>query len=96
MVFKKEHEHGSHRDYRSEYDNYQGQPAQIKRRDSRNKARAEMVRAGKAHKGDGKDVDHKKGVGAGKCLIINPELSTIIEVINAINMLIKLTLEVSN
>jgi len=31
----------------------------------RNAARAEMVKAGKAHKGDGKDVDHKKALDQG-------------------------------
>lgn len=61
MVMKKGHEMGSHRDYRKEYDNYQGKPEQIKKRDSRNKARSEMVKAGKAHKGDGMDVEHKDG-----------------------------------
>lgn len=49
------------RNYRLEYDNYAGKPEQIKRRDSRNKARAAMVKAGKAHKGDGMDVEHKNG-----------------------------------
>lgn len=49
------------RNYKLEYDNYQGKPEQIKRRDARNKARAEMMKAGKAHKGDGKDVNHKDG-----------------------------------
>jgi len=53
--------HNGHRDYRSEYDNYQGSAAQIKRRASRNKARAAMVKAGKAHKGDGMDVEHRNG-----------------------------------
>lgn len=38
---------------------YNSQPAQKKRRAGRNAARAEMVKAGKAKKGDGKDVDHK-------------------------------------
>jgi len=47
------------RNYRKEYDNYQGKADQIKRRSSRNKARRKMVAAGKAKKGDGKDVDHK-------------------------------------
>lgn len=47
------------RNYRKEYDNYQGKPEQIERRSSRNKARHKMVAAGKASKGDGKDVDHK-------------------------------------
>ena len=49
------------RNYKKEYANYQGKPEQIKRRASRNAARAEMVKAGKAHKGDGKDVGHKNG-----------------------------------
>jgi hypothetical protein len=38
---------------------YNSQPAQKKRRAERNASRAKMVKAGKAHKGDGKDVDHK-------------------------------------
>lgn len=49
------------RNYRKEYDNYQGKPEQIKKRSNRNKARRKMVAAGKAKKGDGKDVDHKDG-----------------------------------
>lgn len=61
MVDKKEHKMGAHRDYRDEYDQYQGQPAQIAKRASRNKARAAMVKAGKAHKGDGKDIEHVDG-----------------------------------
>lgn len=46
------------RDYRKEYDQYQGKPEQIKRRAQRNAARAEAVKKGQAHKGDGKEVDH--------------------------------------
>ena len=46
------------RNYRAEYDKYQGKPEQIKKRAMRNAARAKMVKAGKAHKGDGKDVAH--------------------------------------
>ena len=49
------------RNYKSEYENYQGKPEQIKRRASRNAARATMAKAGKVTKGDGKDVDHKNG-----------------------------------
>lgn len=30
---------------------------------ARNKARREMEKAGKVHKGDGKEVDHKKPIG---------------------------------
>lgn len=49
------------RNYKKEYANYQGKPDQIKRRAKRNAARAKMVKKGKAHKGDGKDVNHKGG-----------------------------------
>ena len=47
------------RDYRKEYDSYHGTPEQIKRRAQRNKARRDAEKAGKVHKGDGKEVDHK-------------------------------------
>ena len=47
------------RNYKSEYKNYHSKPKQKKRRANRNTARAKMVRAGKARKGDGKDVHHK-------------------------------------
>lgn len=40
---------------------YNSKPEQVKRRMARNRARAAMVREGKAHKGDGKDVAHKNG-----------------------------------
>jgi hypothetical protein len=53
------------RDYRREYDNYQGKPQQKKNRAKRNAARAEMMRAGRVRKGDGKDVDHKKPLSKG-------------------------------
>ena len=53
------------RDYKKEYEDYQGTPEQIKRRAMRNAARREMVEAGKAHKGDGKDVGHIHGIGKG-------------------------------
>ena len=56
------------RDYRREYDAYQGTPEQIKNRAKRNAARRKLVKAGKVRKGDGKDVDHKNGIGAGNGL----------------------------
>jgi hypothetical protein len=49
------------RNYRSEYENYQSRPEQKKNRASRNAARAAMVKAGKAKKGDGNDVAHRNG-----------------------------------
>lgn len=57
------------RDYRREYDNYQGTEEQKKNRAKRNAARTEMVKKGRVTKGDGKDVDHvtplSKGGSAG-------------------------------
>ncbi len=37
----------------------------IKKRAERNAARAEMMKEGKVHKGDGTDVDHVKPLGMG-------------------------------
>jgi len=47
------------RNYKEEYENYQGKPAIKKQRARNNAARRKMIEAGKAHKGDGKDVAHK-------------------------------------
>ena len=47
------------RNYREEYDRYQGKPSQVKRRSSRNKARRKMKKKGRVKLGDGMDVDHK-------------------------------------
>lgn len=46
------------RNYRNEYDSYQGTEEQKRRRANRNKDRREAEREGKVHKGDGKDIDH--------------------------------------
>jgi hypothetical protein len=46
------------RDYKHEYETYQGTEQQKKNRAMRNAARRKMTKAGKAHKGDGKDVGH--------------------------------------
>ena len=40
---------------------YNAKPAQLKKRAARNKARRQMIAAGKARKGDGKDVMHRDG-----------------------------------
>ena len=47
------------RNYKREYSNYHGKPKQILNRSSRNKARRKMISAGRARKGDGKDVNHR-------------------------------------
>lgn len=48
------------RNYRQEYDRYQGQPEQIANRSERNQARAQLMKEGRVSKGDGKDVNHIK------------------------------------
>jgi len=53
------------RDYKKEYENYQGKPEQIKNRAARNKARGLLAKAGLVKKGDGKDVDHKRAISKG-------------------------------
>jgi len=53
------------RPYKKEYEQYQGKPEQIKNRAKRNAARAELMKEGKVHKGDGKDVDHAKPLSKG-------------------------------
>jgi len=49
------------RNYRKEYDNYQGSTKQKQRRAGRNKARRAAIRSGAASKGDGNDIHHKDG-----------------------------------
>lgn len=53
------------RNYRREYETYQGTEQQKKNRAARNAARAKMMKAGKVHKGDGKDVAHVKAIDKG-------------------------------
>lgn len=58
------------RNYKKEYANYQSTEEQKKNRAKRNAARRDAEKAGKVHKGDNLDVDHKKalikGGGNGK------------------------------
>lgn len=58
---KKPRNKSTGRNYKNEYAKYQGTEEQKKRRAKRNTARRKMVKAGKAKKGDGKDVHHKSG-----------------------------------
>lgn len=50
---------GKVRDYKKEYQATQGTDKGKKDRAGRNRARAQMMKAGKVSKGDGKEVDHK-------------------------------------
>jgi 5-methylcytosine-specific restriction endonuclease McrA len=47
-----------HRDYKKEAA-YESTPEQIKKREARNRARAQLMREGLVHKGDNMDVDHR-------------------------------------
>lgn len=53
------------RNYRAEYDKYQGSETQKKNRAKRNAARRQLMREGKVSKGDGKDVDHSTPISKG-------------------------------
>lgn len=53
------------RDYKKEYREYHGKPEQIKNRAKRVQARRDMIKAGRAAKGDGKEVDHKRPLSKG-------------------------------
>ena len=49
------------RNYKKEYNNYQGTAQQKKNRASRNAARNALKKAGVVKKNDGKDVNHRNG-----------------------------------
>jgi len=53
------------RNYAKEYANYHAKPKQKKNRAARNQARSKAVKAGRASKGDGKDVHHVKPLAKG-------------------------------
>ena len=53
------------RNYKNEYAKYQGSPEQIANRSSRNKARREAIKKGRARKGDGMDVHHVRPIAKG-------------------------------
>jgi hypothetical protein len=53
------------RPYKKEYEQYQGTEEQKKNRAKRNAARRAKMKTGAVHKGDGKDVDHKKPLSKG-------------------------------
>jgi hypothetical protein len=53
------------RNYKREYENYDGTAVVKKRRAERNAARNKLLKEGKVHKGDGKDVDHKTPLSKG-------------------------------
>jgi hypothetical protein len=53
------------RDYKKDYEKYQGRPEQIKNRSTRNKARAMLAKAKGAAAVEGKDVSHAKALSKG-------------------------------
>ncbi len=50
---------GYKRNYRQEYDRYQGKSSQKKKRAARGRARTKLMKKGRVRLGDGNDVDHK-------------------------------------
>jgi hypothetical protein len=52
-------------DYKREVRLYTSKPEVVKKRTEQNAARRAMEKAGKVHKGDGKDVDHKTPLSKG-------------------------------
>ena len=59
------------RNYKQEYANYDGTEAVKKKRAQRNKARRMLEATGVVHKGDGKDVDHKKPLSKGGTTVMS-------------------------
>jgi hypothetical protein len=59
------------RNYKQEYANYDGTEVVKKKRAQRNKARRMLEAKGVVHKGDGKDVDHKKPLSKGGTTVIS-------------------------
>ena len=55
---KKRDARGTLRDYAREYRRFQSSKKAKKDRASRNRARRQLEREGRVHKGDGKDIDH--------------------------------------
>ena len=53
------------RDMKREYASHGKSEANKKKRAARNKARRQMEKEGRVHKGDGKDVDHKRPLSKG-------------------------------
>jgi hypothetical protein len=51
--------------YADQYKRYHSSPKAIEERAQRNAARAKLEKEGVVHKGDGKDVHHKRDVSAG-------------------------------
>lgn len=50
---------------RREYDKYQSSEKAKKDRAARNSARRSALRSGRVHKGDGKEIDHVRGLASG-------------------------------
>lgn len=48
-----------------QYELWDGTEEGKKKRSARNSARRAAIRSGRVHKGDGRDVDHKRGVSSG-------------------------------
>lgn len=61
MSFKRWRTASQIRAHRKAQAKYQQKPEQVEKRENRNQARRTLIRQGKAHVGDGKDVMHENG-----------------------------------
>jgi hypothetical protein len=71
FVLDKDQDEKEDGDYKKEYRNYHGKPKQKRERAARTAARELMKKKGRAKKGDGKDVDHKKPLSKGGTTVIS-------------------------
>lgn len=55
---------------RHEYEKFGSSTKAKKERAARNNARRSAIRSGRAHKGDGTDVHHSKGINSNKGLVV--------------------------
>lgn len=59
------------RDYKDEYRKFQSSSTAKKHRAARNRARRRAQKAGRVHKGDGKDLHHHKGINNDSVVVMD-------------------------
>jgi len=61
---------------------HQAEPDEVAKRVARNRARREMMREGKVHKGDGMEVDHKQQLALGGSYTAKSNLQVVPAAVN--------------
>lgn len=59
------------RNYKLEYEKFQSSTTAKKHRAARNRARRRALKAGRVHKGDGKDLHHHKGINSDSVVVMD-------------------------